>query len=171
MAGLLVAPTLAVLADRNAAKAEQQMRSVVLRGVAAALDARAELNANGVAEPVLSALRAKDRSATLSAQRSAWAEGLGQAAIVLACSIAALWAGALSAPAVLNGTVAPELAAVIVLMQLALVEPFGGIVSAVRQAPALAAVLGRVAVVRRFGQPRPTSLRRADSKEHGRRAD
>ena len=143
--GLVLAPTLAVLADRNAAKAEQQMRSVVLRGVAAALDARAELSANGVGEPVLGALRHKDRTATLSAQRSAWAEGLGQAVIVLACSMGALWAGALSAPAVLNGTVAPELAAVIVLMQLALVEPFGGIVSAVRQAPALAAVLGRVA--------------------------
>ncbi len=168
VAGLLVAPTLAVLADRNAAKAEQKMRSVVLRGVAAALDARAELNANGVAEPVLSALRAKDRSATLSAQRSAWAEGLGQAAIVLACSIAALWAGALSAPAVLNGTVAPELAAVIVLMQLALVEPFGGIVSAVRQAPALAAVLGRVASSGALDSPGPTSLSgEQDSKEHG----
>ncbi|MFW0771571.1 thiol reductant ABC exporter subunit CydD [Paenarthrobacter nitroguajacolicus] len=145
VAGLILAPTLAILADRNAAKAEQQMRSVVLRGVAAALDARSELSANGVAEPVLGALRDKDRTATLAAQRSAWAEGLGQAVIVLACSMAALWAGALSAPAVLNGTVAPELVAVIVLMQLALVEAFGGIVSAVRQAPALAAVLGRVA--------------------------
>ncbi|MBT2588009.1 thiol reductant ABC exporter subunit CydD [Arthrobacter sp. ISL-95] len=143
--GLLVAPTLAVLADRKAAIAEQQMRSMVLRGVAAALDAREELSANGVGEPVLAALRAQDRSATHSAQRSAWAEGLGQAMIVLACSLTALWAGALSAPTVLNGTVAPELAAVIVLMQLALVEPFGGTVSAVRQAPALAAVLGRAA--------------------------
>ncbi|UKA51507.1 thiol reductant ABC exporter subunit CydD [Arthrobacter sp. FW305-123] len=145
VAGLLIAPTLAILADRNAALAEQQMRSVVLRAVAAALDAREELSANGVGKPVLDALRAKDRSATLSAQRSAWAEGLGQAVIVLACSAAALWAGALSASAVLNGTVAPELAAVIVLMHLALVEAFGGMVSAVRQAPALAAVLGRVA--------------------------
>ncbi|MGF4046021.1 thiol reductant ABC exporter subunit CydD [Paenarthrobacter nitroguajacolicus] len=155
--GLVLAPTLAVLADRNAAKAEQQMRSVVLRGVAAALDARAELSANGVGEPVLGALRDKDRTATLSAQRSAWAEGLGQAVIVLACSMAALWAGVLSAPAVLNGTVAPELAAVIVLMQLALVEPFGGIVSAVRQAPALAAVLGRVAASGALDTPTPGS--------------
>ena len=155
--GLVLAPTLAVLADRNAAKAEQQMRSVVLRGVAAALDARAELSANGVGEPVLGALRDKDRTATLSAQRSAWAEGLGQAVIVLACSTAALWAGVLSAPAVLNGTVAPELAAVIVLMQLALVEPFGGIVSAVRQAPALAAVLGRVAASGALDTPTPGS--------------
>jgi ATP-binding cassette subfamily C protein CydCD len=167
VAGLLVAPTLAVLADRNAAIAEQRMRSVVLRGVAATLNAREELTANGVGEPVLGALRDKDRSATLSAQRSAWAEGLGQAVIVLACSMAALWAGALSAPAVLNGTVAPELAAVIVLMQLALVEPYGGIVSAVRQAPALAAVLGRVAASGALDNPgstNPTDER--NSKEH-----
>ncbi|NHW48969.1 thiol reductant ABC exporter subunit CydD [Paenarthrobacter sp. MSM-2-10-13] len=167
VAGLLAAPILAVLADRNAASAEQKLRSVVLRGVAAALDARAELNANGVGEPVLEALRAKDRSATLSAQRSAWAEGLGQAVIVLACSLAALWAGALSAPAVLNGTIAPELAAVIVLMQLALVEPFGGIVSAVRQAPALAAVLDRVASSGALDTPGTTDPAEANlAKEH-----
>ena len=145
VAGLAVAPVLAVLADRNAARAEQQMRSVVLRGVAAALDARAELSANNVSEPVIGSLESKDRAATVSAKRSAWAEGLGQAVIVLACSATALWAGALSAPSVLDGTAAPELVAVIVLMLLALVEPFAGIVSATRQAPALAAVLGKVA--------------------------
>ncbi|ASN19824.1 thiol reductant ABC exporter subunit CydD [Arthrobacter sp. YN] len=143
--GLAIAPLIAVLADRNAAKGEQHMRSVVLHGVASALDARAELTANAVAGPILKDLRTKDRAATVSAQRSAWAEGLGQAVIVLACSLAALWAGVLSAPSVVSGTVPPELVAVIVLMQLALVDAFSGIVSAVRQAPALAAVLGRVA--------------------------
>ncbi|UXM93404.1 thiol reductant ABC exporter subunit CydD [Paenarthrobacter sp. JL.01a] len=143
--GLAVAPLLAVLADRNAAKAGQLLRSTVLRGVAAALDARAELHANNVGQPVISNLGAKDRAATLSAKRSAWAEGLGQAVVVLGCSVSALWAGTLGAPSVLDGAVAPELVAVIVLMHLALVEPFAGMVSAVRQAPALADVLGKVA--------------------------
>ncbi|MEV7661846.1 thiol reductant ABC exporter subunit CydD [Paenarthrobacter sp. NPDC089316] len=143
--GLMVAPLLALLADRNAVKAGQHLRSAVLRDVAAVLDARAELNANNLSEPVIASLGAKDRAATVSAKRSAWAEGLGQAVIVLGCSLAALWAGALSAPSVLDGSAAPELVAVIVLMQLALVEPFAGIVSAVRQAPALADVLGKVA--------------------------
>ncbi|MFC8037874.1 thiol reductant ABC exporter subunit CydD [Paenarthrobacter sp. NPDC057355] len=143
--GLAVAPLLAVLADRNAAKAGQHLHAEVLRGVAAALDARAELHANNVSEPVISNLASKDQAATLSAKRSAWAEGLGQAVIVLGCSVSALWAGVLSAPAVLDGGVAPELVAVIVLMHLALVEPFAGMVSAVRQAPALADVLGKVA--------------------------
>ncbi|MDP9937027.1 ATP-binding cassette subfamily C protein CydCD [Paenarthrobacter nicotinovorans] len=143
--GLAVAPLLAVLADRNAAKARQHLHSEVLRGVAAALDARAELQANNVGEPLISALSAKDRAATLSAKRSAWAEGLGQAVVVLGCSVSALWAGVLSAPSVLDGGVAPELVAVMVLMHLALVEPFAGMVSAVRQAPALADVLNKVA--------------------------
>ncbi|MGF6836106.1 ATP-binding cassette subfamily C protein CydCD [Paenarthrobacter sp. TE4293] len=156
--GLAVAPLLAMLADRNAARAEQQMRSVVLRGVAAALDAKAELTANGVGGPILQDLRTKDRAATLSAQRSAWAEGLGQAVIVLACSLTALWAGVLGAPSVANGSVPPELVAVIVLMQLALVDAFGGIVSAVRQAPALAAVLGRVAASGALDAPSTADL-------------
>ncbi|MFJ5957950.1 thiol reductant ABC exporter subunit CydD [Paenarthrobacter sp. NPDC092416] len=142
--GLVVAPLVAVTADRNAAKAEQELRSVVLRDVASALDARAELSANGVAAPVLATLRAKDRAATLAAQRSAWAEGLGQALTVGGCSLAALLAGILGAGQVDDGSAAPALVAVIVLMQLALVEPYGAVVSAVRQCPALAAVLGRV---------------------------
>lgn len=143
--GLLFAPLLALLADRNAAKAEQNLRTHVLRGVASALDARAELAANGVARPVLEGLKKDDRAATAAAQRSAWAEGLGQGVVVLACSLAALWTGLLAAPSVQAGTAAPALAAVLVLMQLALVEPYAGVVTAVRQAPALAVVLERVA--------------------------
>lgn len=143
--GLFCAPLLALLADRNAARAEQALHTQVLRGVASALDARAELSANGVAGPVLEGLAKKDRAATAAAQRSAWAEGLGQAFVVLACSLAALWTGLLAAGPVQSGEAAPALAAVLVLMQLAMVEPYAAVVPAVRQAPALAAVLGRVA--------------------------
>lgn len=143
--GLLFAPLLALLADRKAARAEQSLRTHVLRGVASALDARAELAANGVARPVLEGLKKDDRAATAAAQRSAWAEGLGQGVVVLACSVAALWTGLLAAPSVQAGIAAPALAAVLVLMQLALVEPYAGVVTAVRQVPALAAVLQRVA--------------------------
>lgn len=153
--GLAVAPTAALLADRNAARAEQQLRSVVLDGVASALDARADLSANGVAAPVLHRLRSGDRAATASAQRSAWAEGLGQAITVLACSLAALWAGLLAAPAVEGAAAAPAIAAVVVLMQLALVEPYAAVVTAVRQAPSLASVLRRVAGSGALDVPRP----------------
>ncbi|MHC6220421.1 thiol reductant ABC exporter subunit CydD [Arthrobacter sp. MMS24-S77] len=147
--GVVLAPLLALLADRNAARAEQQLRSLVLRDVASALDARAELSANGVAPAVLSSLARRDNAATASAQRSAWAEGVGQGLTVLACTLGALVSGILAGPSVQGentaGTVAPALLAVVVLMQLALAEPYAAVVSAVRQAPALAAVLRRIA--------------------------
>lgn len=151
MVGVVLAPLLALLADRNAARAEHQLRSLVLRDVAAALDARAELSANGVASTVLSSLTRRDNAATAAAQRSAWADGIGQGLVVLACTVGALGVGILAAPSVQagntvqSGTVAPAVLAVVVLMQLALAEPYGAVVSAVRQAPALAAVLRRIA--------------------------
>ncbi|WAH97864.1 thiol reductant ABC exporter subunit CydD [Arthrobacter sp. MMS18-M83] len=145
VAGVVLAPLLALLADRNAARAEQQLRSLVLSDVASALDARAELSANGVAPAVLSSLTRRDNEATAAAQRSAWAEGVGQGLTVLACTLGALAAGILAAPSVQAGTVAPAVLSVVVLMQLALAEPYGAVVSAVRQAPALAAVLRRIA--------------------------
>ncbi|WP_284981452.1 thiol reductant ABC exporter subunit CydD [Arthrobacter sp. efr-133-TYG-118] len=143
--GLVLAPLLALVADRNAARSEQQLRSLVLRDVAAALDARAELSANGVAGTVLSSLTRRDNAATAAAQRSAWADGIGQGLTVLACTLGALAAGILAAPSVQSGTVAPAVLAVVVLVQLALAEPYGAVVSAVRQGPALAAVLRRIA--------------------------
>lgn len=143
LCGLLAAPGLALVADKNAARAEQKLHAEVLGGVAAALDARADLTANRVAAPLLTVLREKDRAATTAAQRSAWAEGLGQAVTVLGCSLAALWTGILAAGTVSGAAAPPELVAVIVLMQLALVEPYAGVVTAVRQAPALASVLQR----------------------------
>ncbi|WP_115789947.1 thiol reductant ABC exporter subunit CydD [Arthrobacter silvisoli] len=144
-AALLLAPLAALLADRNAARAEQQLRSLVLRDVAAALDARAELAANGVAGTVLASLSAQDRAATGAARRAAWAEGLGQGTVVLACTLGALAAGLAGAGQLQAGSAGVAVLAVIVLMLLALPEPFGAVVAAVRQAPALAAVLRRIA--------------------------
>ncbi|HKU30452.1 thiol reductant ABC exporter subunit CydD [Arthrobacter sp. NyZ413] len=151
--GLVVAPALAVLADRNSARAEQGLRSLVLHDVASALDARAELSANGVGGAVLSSVTKRDNAATAAAQRSAWAEGVGQGATVLACTLAALAAGMLGASPVQSGSIAPAVLAVVVLLQLALVEPYGAVVSAARQAPALVSVLRRVAIVDTPAQP------------------
>lgn len=141
---LVAAPALALLADRMSARAEQQLRSGVLRRVAAALDARAELHANGVASPVLAAIRRDDRAATAASQRSAVAEGLGQGITVLAGGAAALASAVLAAPLVLSGAAAPGTVAVVVLLQLALVEPYSAITTAVRQYPALRSVLRRI---------------------------
>jgi ATP-binding cassette subfamily C protein CydCD len=142
---LLAAPAAALWGDRRSATAEQSLRAGVLRRTSAALDARAELHANGVAGTVLDALRAEDREATKASQRSAWAEGLGQAVTVAACGTAALGAALLMAPEVLAGGLVPATAAVIVLLQLALVEPYAAMTTAVRQFPALRAVMRRVA--------------------------
>ena len=142
---LIVAPVAALWGDRQSAAAEQRLRAGVLRRTSAALDARAELHANGIAATVLDALRAEDRTATRVSQRSAWAEGLGQAITVAACGTAALAAAVLTAPQVIAGAMEPATAAVIVLLQLALVEPYAAMTTAVRQYPALRAVMRRVA--------------------------
>ncbi|GIU57589.1 thiol reductant ABC exporter subunit CydC [Arthrobacter sp. NicSoilC12] len=141
---IVVAPALALAADRMSAGTEQNLRSGVLRHVAAALDARAELHANGVSAPVLNAIGRADRAATAASQRSAWAEGLGQALTVLACAGAALASAVLAAPLALSGAVEPETVAVVVLVQLALVDPYAAITTAVRQYPALRAVMRRI---------------------------
>jgi ATP-binding cassette subfamily C protein CydCD len=141
---LAASPALALLADRMSAGTEQQLRSGVLRRVAAALDARAELHANGVGAPVLADIHRADREATAASQRSALAEGLGQALTVLACGAAALASAVLAAPLALSGAAEPATVAVVVLLQLALVEPYSAITTAVRQYPALRSVLRRI---------------------------
>jgi ATP-binding cassette subfamily C protein CydCD len=142
---LILAPAAALRGDRQSAAAEQRLRAGVLRRTSAALDARAELHVNGIAAAVLDALRSEDRTATRASQRSAWAEGLGQAITVAACGTAALAAAVLTAPQVIAGSMEPATAAVIVLLQLALVEPYAAMTTAVRQYPALRAVMRRVA--------------------------
>ncbi|GGH94959.1 thiol reductant ABC exporter subunit CydD [Arthrobacter liuii] len=144
ISGLLLAPTAALWGDRKSASAEQSLRSGVLRRITAALDARAELHANGVAPRVLEAVLAEDRHATRASQRSAWADGLGHAVATAACGTAALAAAWLAGPEVLAARVAPATAAVVVLLLLALVEPYAAMTTAVRQFPALRAVMRRV---------------------------
>ncbi|WP_018761092.1 thiol reductant ABC exporter subunit CydD [Arthrobacter sp. 135MFCol5.1] len=142
--GLLLAPAAALWGDRRSATAEQSLRSGVLRRTAAALDARADLHANGLAAPVLESLRAEDREATDASRRSAWADGLGHAIATIGCGAAALAAAWLAGPDVLAARVAPATAAVVVLLLLALVEPYAAMTTAVRQFPALREVLQRV---------------------------
>ncbi|PNI07990.1 ABC transporter [Arthrobacter sp. AFG7.2] len=142
---LFLAPAVALWADRKSATAEQVLRSGVLRRISSALDARADLHANGVSFPVLAGLRTRDRSATHASQRSAWADGLGHAITTASCCAGAFAAAWLAAPAVLEGRLAPPTAAVVVLLLLALVEPYAAMTTAVRQFPALRTVMRRVA--------------------------
>jgi ATP-binding cassette subfamily C protein CydCD len=153
LVSLLASPALALLADRMSARTEQKLRTGVLHDVAAALDARMELQANHAAAPVLSRIQDTDRSATEASMRSAWAEGLGQALTVLACGAAALISAILAAPAVMDRAVEPATAAVLVLLQLALVEPYSAVASSVRQYPALRSVLQRISGAGVLGDP------------------
>ncbi len=63
---------------------------------------------------------------------------------MLACGTAALASAVLAAPLALSGAVEASTVAVVVLLQLALVEPYAAITTAVRQYPALRAVLRRI---------------------------
>jgi ATP-binding cassette subfamily C protein CydCD len=164
---LLVAPAAALWGDRMSAAAEQTLRSKVLRSTSGALDARAELHANGVARAVLTGLRTQDRAATGAAQRSAWAEGLGQAITTAACGTAALASAVLAAPQVIGGAVPPATAAVIVLLQLALVEPYAATTTAVRQFPALRTVLRRITESGVLGEGTSGRSRSADPRGDG----
>lgn len=157
LASLLLAPAVALWGDRKSATAEQLLRSGVLRRISAALDARAELHANGVAPLVLEDLQRQDRNATAASRRSAWADGLGHAITTAACGAAALAAAWLAAPAVLDGRIEPATAAVVVLLLLALVEPYAAMTTAVRQFPALRTVLERVAESGALAGPGPAA--------------
>jgi ATP-binding cassette subfamily C protein CydCD len=173
LVSLVAAPATALLADGMSAKAEQRLRSGVLRRVAAALDARAELHANGAKQPVLDGIRALDRDATGAARRSAWAEGLGQALTVAACGAAALYSAVLAAPQVLAGSLPATTVGVVVLLQLALAEPLGAVTTAVRQFPALRAVLRRIGEsgVLQPGEPCVDREDGADGPDHVDRKD
>ncbi|MUU69997.1 thiol reductant ABC exporter subunit CydD [Pseudarthrobacter sp. GA104] len=157
-ASLFMAPALALWADRKSASAEQVLRSGVLRRISAALDARAELHANGVAFAVLAGLRAQDRDATRASRRSAWADGLGHAITTASCCAAAFAAALLAAPAVFEGRLEPATAAVVVLLLLALVEPYAAMTTAVRQFPALRTVMRRVAASGALDRAAPDSV-------------
>ncbi|OMH27832.1 hypothetical protein BKD30_02395 [Tersicoccus phoenicis] len=140
---LLIAPVVALLADRRAAVAEQRLRAEVLNRTATLMLAAPDLRANGMAGSFLSRLKEADRRATDAARRATGAQGAAGAVIVLAMLLSAVVMTAASAGPVLAGTLDPEAVAVVVLTQLALVDPFLGTVTAVQQLPALRAAVDR----------------------------
>lgn len=153
---LLVAPVVTVLADRAATRAVHDGRSTVVRRVAAIAGAAGDLRGNGVAEVELDALARADASAARSAVRGAWALGLGDAIVLLACGAAALLALPVAAAA---GTAGPVVA-VLALVPLALAEPITAACAAAQQLPALSAALRRVDPLsaRPVGLPLPAVL-------------
>lgn len=141
VAALVIAPAVALWADRRASEGEALTRSTVLRRFVALVEAAPDIAANGVGERVRDELSALDAVAGAQARRSAIALGLGSAVVVAACGAASALMLTASAGA------APALIAVLVLLPLGLIDPLLALVDAVQQWPALAAALRRVGAI------------------------
>lgn len=142
---ILGAPLVALLADRAAERDRLLMRTVVLRRFAAMLQSADDLRGNGVDHLVRNDLAQRDHAIGRASRRIAASRGLGVAIVLLAGCLTAVAMLDLSAPIVLAGQLEVELAAVLVLLPVALIEPLLGLVAAVQLAPALAVALTRTA--------------------------
>ncbi len=138
-----IAPLAAVWADRSASAGELLIRSDVLRRLAALFGAAADLRANGMDGTVLDRIGKLGAHASAVARRSSWALGLGNGMVTLTCGLTSIAMLAVASPAMKEGTISPELVAVLVLTPLALIDPFLGTVTAVQQWPSLRTVLSR----------------------------
>ncbi|WP_051299355.1 thiol reductant ABC exporter subunit CydD [Arthrobacter castelli] len=135
---LVVSPALVLAADRAARRATVELRAGMLEQTSRMVSAAADLTSNNAAGTIRSTVSRLDARLTAALQRSAWAQGLANAVTVLACS-----ASALLMFTVVDG-VDPTVAAVVVLMQLGLVEPFSAVNTAAQQFSGWRAVGDRV---------------------------
>ncbi len=148
----VVAPAVAIVTDRAAETDRLAQRAGILRRFAAALDAADDLRGNGVDDRVRSALRSLDDEAGRSSRRVATSRGLGAALVVFAGCAGAMGMLAVTA----TSSLPVSLAAVLVLLPVALIDPLLGLLAALAHWPALTAALGRVG---ELGDPVPASPR------------
>lgn len=135
---LVAAPALVLAADRSSRRAAVGLKAEILDTTSRMFAAAPDLSANA-ADAVLRADVARLEAAlTARFDRSAWAQGLANGLTVLACSL-----GALAMVGSATGA-DPAVAAVVVLLQLALIEPFIAVNTAVHQIGAWRAVGDRV---------------------------
>ncbi|MBH0117061.1 thiol reductant ABC exporter subunit CydC [Salinibacterium sp. NG253] len=142
--GLIVAPIVAVWVDRSAANGIAEVQSRVVRAFAAMTGAATDLRANGVGQRMLARLDHIDAEAGALSRRSARALGIGNAVVVLACSVTAVAMLPVAAPAVTAGTLPIGIVAVLVLIPIGLVDSLIAFVDSVQQWPALSAALAKV---------------------------
>lgn len=145
--GLIVAPIVAVGVDRSAANGIAEVQSRVVRAFAAMTGAATDLRSNGVGERMLGRLDHIDAEAGALSRRSARALGIGNAVVVLACSVTAVAMLPAAAPAVAAGTLPIGIVAVLVLIPIGLVDSLIAFVDSVQQWPALSAALAKVRAV------------------------
>jgi ATP-binding cassette subfamily C protein CydCD len=138
-ASIVVAPLVTAWADGRSARDAQRARGVLLERIGQVLAAAPDLAANGLGERALASLRVDDRRLTVLERRGVAAEGLGRAIVIAATGLAAV--GTLASGAA-QGVPASVTAAVL-LLQLALGEPFSAASAAVQRIPALRSALSR----------------------------
>ena len=117
------------------------------------LAAAGELRANGVDGAVRASLADLDARSGHAARRSAGALGTGSAFVIAVCGATAALMVAVSAPGVAAGLLPGEIAAVLILLPLGLIDPLLGVVDGVQRAPVLLQALRRIA---RFTAVLPT---------------
>ncbi|MCQ1946648.1 thiol reductant ABC exporter subunit CydD [Arthrobacter sp. zg-Y1116] len=125
--GMAVAPLLALFADSAARAATVNLQARSMSSMARLLTAASDLEANSSSGPVLARQEQFEAAAARAVRRSAWAQGLANAVTALACSLAALYmiSASQDGPA--------TVAAVVVLVQLALIEPFVAVNGSIQQ--------------------------------------
>ncbi|MCQ1949810.1 thiol reductant ABC exporter subunit CydD [Arthrobacter sp. zg-Y859] len=125
--GMVIAPLLALFADSAARAATVNLQARSMSSMARLLTAASDLEANSSSGPVLARQEQFEAAAAQAVRRSAWAQGLANAITALACSLAALYmiTASQGAPA--------TVAAVVVLVQLALIEPFVAVNGSIQQ--------------------------------------
>lgn len=141
----VVAPVVALIADRSARVATVETRSGVLRAFASLVGAAADLRVNGMDEGVLSRLATIDERASDLERRSAWSLGMASGIVTLSSGLAAMGMLVVGADAVTAGHLSHPLLAVIALTPLALVDPLHESVEAIQRWPALRTVVARFA--------------------------
>ncbi|MCC3290778.1 thiol reductant ABC exporter subunit CydD [Arthrobacter sp. zg-Y1110] len=125
--GMVIAPLLALFADSAARAATVNLQARSMSSMARLLTAAPDLEANSSSAPVLARQEQFEAAAARAVRRSAWAQGLANAVTALACSLAALYmiSASQDGPA--------TVAAVVVLVQLALIEPFVAVNGSIQQ--------------------------------------
>lgn len=140
LGGAIVAPALAILSDRAAESDRLRQRAGMLRRFSAALDAADDLRGNDADAPVRARIADLDREAGRASRRIALSRGLGAATVVLAGCLGAMGMLAVSA----GSTLPVALAAVLVLLPIALIDPLLGLLGGLAHAPALTTALAHV---------------------------
>ncbi|MHA7277774.1 thiol reductant ABC exporter subunit CydD [Arthrobacter sp. HLT1-21] len=135
---LVGSPLLVVAADRSSRRAAVGLKAEILDSTSRMLAAARDLSANSAAGVVRSDIRRLEAALSATLDRAAWAQGLANALTVLTCSL-----GSLAMLSAADG-VSPAAAAAVILLQLALIEPFIAVNAAVQQFSAWRSVGDRV---------------------------